>query len=431
MPLSRPTIPTDLIAPLFAPPTFARPEVIDALLTRLRADYPLAIAEVPGFDPHWIVTRYRDIQEISRRDDIFFSSDRSKTLVNQGGEALMRQYSGGAPHIFQTLVQMDPPMHTAYRAVTEPAFRPKALGAIIDRIRPIARAYVDKLAALAPACDFAVDIAFGYPANVVLSLVGVPEQDHPRLVELTHWLFSYADPDLMRPGADPTNPAEHIKTWTIVYEEFREYFAKVTADRRAQPQNDIASLIANAEIDGQPMTERALISYYIILSTAGHDTTAATTAMGMWLLAKRPDLLDRLKAQPRDISRFVEEAIRWTTPVKHFVRSAAQDYELAGELIAKGDLLYLSFASANRDEAVFDDPFCFDIDRNPNRHLGFGFGGHVCIGQHLARLEMRLFWEELIPRLRSVEATGDLKVSESEFVSGPKSVPITFTMEDA
>jgi cytochrome P450 len=153
--------------------------------------------------------------------------------------------------------------------------------------------------------------------------------------------------------------------------------------------------------------------------------------MGMWLLAKRPDLLARLKAQPRDISRFVEEAIRWTTPVKHFVRSAAEDYELAGQRIAKGDLLYLSFASANRDETVFDDPFCFNIDRNPNRHLAFGFGDHVCIGQHLARLEMRLFWEELIPRLRSVTAAGDLKISESEFVSGPKSVPITFAMEAA
>jgi len=429
MPLSRTTIPTELGAPLFAPSTFAQPEIIDALLARLRRDYPLAIAEVPGFDPHWIVTRYSDIQEISRRDDIFHSADRSKTLVNQGGEAVMRQYSGGAPHIFQTLVQMDPPMHTAYRAVTEPAFRPKSLGPIADRICPIAKAYVDKMAALAPACDFAVDIAFGYPANVVLGLVGVPEEDHPRLVELTHWLFSYADPDLMRPGADPTNPAEQIKTWTIIYEEFRDYFAKVVADRRTCPQDDIASLIANAEIDGCPMTERALISYYIILSTAGHDTTAATTAMGMWLLAERPELLARLKADPRDISRFVEEAIRWTTPVKHFVRSAAKDYDLAGQRIAQGDLLYLSFASANRDETIFNDPFRFDIDRNPNRHLGFGFGGHVCIGQHLARLEMRLFWEELIPRLRFVEPAGDLRISESDFVSGPKSVPITFAME--
>jgi cytochrome P450 len=429
MPVPRPTIPTELIAPLFAPATFARPEVIDDLLERLRRDYPLAVAEVPGFDPHWIVTRYRDIQEISRRDDIFHSADRSKTLVNQGGEALMRAYSGGAPHIFQTLVQMDPPMHTAYRAVTEPAFAPKAVGPMADNIRTIARSYVDKMAALAPNCDFAKDIAFSYPAHVVLGLIGVPEEDHPRLVELTHWLFSYADPDLMRPGADPTDPAEHIKTWTIIYEEFRDYFSKVTTDRRACPRDDIASMIANAEIDGCPMTERALISYYIILSTAGHDTTAATTAMGMWLLTKRPDLLARLKAQPRDIARFVEEAIRWTTPVKHFVRSAVEDYQLAGQHIAKGDLLYLSFASANRDDTVFDDPYCFDIDRNPNRHLGFGFGDHVCIGQHLARLEMRLFWEELIPRLHSVEMAGELRISESEFVCGPKSVPINFVMD--
>ncbi len=171
-----------------------------------------------------------------------------------------------------------------------------------------------------------------------------------------------------------------------------------------------------------------MISYFVIASTAGHDTTAATTANAMWELARRPGLLDRMKADPALIAGFVEEAIRWTTPAVAFTRSAAQDYELSGRQIRKGDMLYVSYLSANRDEEIFDDPFEFRIDRKPNRHIGFSYGAHICIGQHLARLEMRVFWEELIQRLVSVEMTGPGKWQESEFVCGPKYVPIRFKL---
>ena len=176
------------------------------------------------------------------------------------------------------------------------------------------------------------------------------------------------------------------------------------------------------------MEERAMISYFAIASTAGHDTTSATTATGMWVLAEQPQILARLKADPGLIPGFVEETIRWTSPVQQFVRSATQDYELKGRRIAKGDLIYLSYMSANRDEDVFADPFTFDPARSPNRHVGFGYGGHICLGQHLARLEMKAFWSELIPRLERVEMAGEGRIAESEFVSGPKSVPIRFAM---
>ena len=171
-----------------------------------------------------------------------------------------------------------------------------------------------------------------------------------------------------------------------------------------------------------------MVSYFAIISTAGHDTTSATTAMGMWLLAEQPALLQRLKDEPGLIPGFVEETIRWTSPVQQFVRSAVEDYELRGRTIRKGDLLYLSYISANRDEEVFSDPFTFDPARSPNRHIGFGYGAHICIGQHLARLEMKSLWEELIPRLESVEMAAPGKTTESEFVSGPKSVPIRYRM---
>jgi len=422
-------IPTDLVAPVFNPATFGQRGAVHEIFTRLRRDYPLSIADVPGYDPHWIVTKYADLREISRRDDIFHGGERSKTLISQAGEALVKKYTGGQSNIWRSLVQLDPPEHGAYRAVVAPSFMPDKIAQMKDSVRGIAKGYVDRLAEMAPSCDFAHDIAFLYPLKVVLDLMGVPEEDHPRMLRLTQWLFSYADPDLKRPGSDLTNPDEITKTWNIVFNEFKEYYSPIIEDRRRAPKPDIASLIANGRVFGNEMEERAMISYFAIVSTAGHDTTAATTATGMWVLAEQPALLARLKADPALIPGFVEETIRWASPVQQFVRSATEDYEIRGRTIRKGDLVYLSYVSANRDEEQFEQPFTFDPTRTPNRHIGFGYGAHICLGQHLARLEMRALWEELIPRLQSVELAGEPRLTESEFVSGPKCVPIHFSLQ--
>lgn len=428
-----PIIPVELIAPAFNPATFGIRGAPHALFTRLRKDYPLAIAEVPGYDPHWIVTKYDDIREITRQDHIFHSADRSKTLASKLAEQLMRQYSGGLPTIFKTLVHMDDPEHAEHRAVTQPHFYPQAIAKVEPMVRDMARSYIDafltKGANHGNSGDFATELAFPYPAEVVLTLIGVPKQDHRKMLDLTHWLFCYADPDLCRPGANITDPAEIIKTWDIVYNEFKAYYESMIAERQQCPVNDLTSAIANGKIGGCPMTERNMISYLVIASTAGHDTTSATTATGMWVLAENPDLLQRLKADPALIPGFVEETIRWTSPVQQFIRSATEDYTLRGQQIRKGDLLYLSYISGNRDEDVFKDPFTFDPARSPNRHVGFGYGPHICLGQHLARLEMKLLWEELIPRLASVSMAGEGRMTESEFVTGPKSVPIRYTLE--
>ncbi len=421
-------IPVELVAPVFNPVTFGQRGAVHALFTRLRRDYPLSIAQVPGYDPHWIVTKYADLREIARRDDIFHSGDRSKTLISQAGEALVKKYTGGQSNIWRSLVQLDPPEHGAYRAVLAPSFMPDKISQMKDAVRAIAKTYVDRMAAMAPTCEFAHDIAFMYPLKVVLDLIGVPEADHPRMLRLTQWLFSYADPDLKRPGSDLGNPDEITKTWNIVFNEFRNYYTPIIADRRATPRADIASLIANGKVFGNEMEERAMISYFAIASTAGHDTTSATTAIGMWVLAEQPELLIRLKADPALIAGFVEETIRWASPVQQFVRSATEDYAIRGRTIRKGDLVYLSYVSANRDEEQFENPFAFDPTRSPNRHIGFGYGAHICLGQHLARVEMKALWEELIPRLDFVEMAGEGRLTESEFVSGPKAVPIRFGM---
>ena len=201
--MAAPTIPTELIAPAFNPATFGQRGAIHEIFRRLRAEYPFAVAEVPGFDPHWVVTKHADLREITRQDRIFHSSDRSKTLASQLAEQLMRDYTGGAPHIFKTLVHMDEPEHTAYRQVTQAQFMPQSLDPLADGIRATARHHVDRMRDMGGRCDFATEVAFLYPLQVIMDLIGVPREDHARMLQLTQWLFTYADPDLCRPGAPP------------------------------------------------------------------------------------------------------------------------------------------------------------------------------------------------------------------------------------
>lgn len=429
--MNRPLIPTELIAPAFNPATFGigRREAIDQLFMRLRREYPLAIAEVPGYDPHWIVTKHEDIREISRNDHIFHSADRSKTLASQIAEKMMREWSGGMPTIFKTLVHMDDPEHAEHRNVTQARFYPQEVAKLEPQVREIARRYVDEFLAKGQGADFATELAFRFPCEVVLTLLGVPQKDHKKLLDLTHWLFTYADPDLCRPGANITDPQEIIKTWDVVYREFKNYYAPMIQERQKCPMSDIVSVVANGKVGGGcPMTERNMMGYLVILSTAGHDSAAATSAMSMWTLAEDPKLFRKVRDNPGMLRGFVDESIRWASPVQQFVRSATEDYVLRGRNIRKGDLLYLSYVSANRDEDVFKDPFTFNPERTPNPHLAFGYGTHICLGQHLAKLEMRVLWEELLPRLKSVEMAGPGKFAESEFVCGPKSVPIKYTL---
>jgi cytochrome P450 len=213
-----------------------------------------------------------------------------------------------------------------------------------------------------------------------------------------------------------------------VVQDFTDYFGAISADRRKNPRDDLATLIANAQIDGQPIGPFEATGYYTIVATAGHDTTSSSTAGAMWALATQPGLLERVRADPALIPNLIEEAIRWTTPVKTFMRSASADTELRGRKIAKGDWLMLCYASGNRDEEVFPNPDTFDIDRTPNRQLAFGSGAHVCLGQHLARMEMRILFEELLPRLKSVHLDGEPRYVESWFVNGLKTLPIAFEL---
>jgi cytochrome P450 len=420
-------IPQSIANTIVDPTAYADGARIDEAFRWLRREAPLSVVEPDQFRPFWAVTRHADILAVERDNETFHNGDTFTTLTTiEGGDQVMKM-TGGSPHLVRSLVQMDNPDHFNYRRLTQSWFLSQNLRALESRIREIARGFVDRMAAHGESCDFAHDVAFLYPLHVIMEVLGVPEADEPRMLKLTQELFGAADPDRKRAG-EASDSSDGLAALQATVVDFMTYFNAVTEDRRANPRNDLASVIANGAIDGAPLGHFEAMSYYIIVATAGHDTTSSTTAGALWALAENPEQLAKVKADPSLIPGLVEESIRWVTPVKHFMRSATRDVEVAGRAIAKGDWLMLCYPSGNRDETVFADPFVFDVTRTPNRQLAFGYGAHVCIGQHLARMEMRIFWEELLPRLDHVELAGEPKNMTANFVCGPKFVPIRFSM---
>ncbi len=423
-----PNIPQDIANTIVDPKAYADGKRVDDAFTTLRRDLPLAVAQPEGFDPFWVVTKHADIQEVERQNDLFHNGDTFTTLTNREGAAAVMKLTGGSPHLVRSLVQMDNPDHFAYRRLTQAWFLPQNLRKLEARIREIARGFVDRMASYGDRCDFARDVAFLYPLHVIMEVIGVPEADEPLMLKLTQELFGAADPEMNRSGEHVTDADKGVANVQQTVAELMMYFTEMSENRRRVPKEDLATVLANATIDGQPLGHFEALSYYIIAATAGHDTTSNTTAGALWAMLDHPDQLAKVKANPALIPGLVEESIRWVTPVKHFMRSATADTELAGRKIAKGDWMMLAYPSGNRDEEVFKDPFRFDVERTPNKHVAFGYGAHVCLGQHLGRMEMRILWEELLPRLDSIAMDGEPKNSEANFVCGPKALPVRFRM---
>ncbi len=293
-------------------------------------------------------------------------------------------------------------------------------------IRTIAKRTVDRLIDAGGEGDFVPLVSAPYPLHVVMQILGVPEEDEPKMLFLTQQMFGGQDEDLSGSGMKDMTPEQITAIVAGAVQEFEGYFAKLAADRRANPTDDVASVIANATVDGEPLNDRDMAGYYIIVASAGHDTTSASTAGAMHALAEDPEQFARLKADRDLLPGIVEEAIRWTTPVQHFMRTAAEDTEIGGQKIAKDDWLMINYVAANHDPAQFDDPRRFDASRSPNRHMAFGAGAHQCLGLHLARLEMRILFNELLDRIDSVELAGEPKRSKSSFVGGLKTLPLRF-----
>lgn len=426
----RPELPVDIAATLVDGTAYADGRIFDCYRW-LRANQPLGIASVPNYDPFWVVTRHADILKISQNNSLFLSGARGTTLSDQPTTARVMDITG-TPHLVKSLVQMDGSEHRNYRALTQAWFMPGSIRKRDAAIAALADDAARGFAALAGPdgsgrCDFVQDVAMAYPLKVVMQILGVPDADYPRMLRLTQELFGPTDPDTARAVA-AMSTADYLQMLMATVADFTAYFEAINADRRANPRDDLASLIANATIDGQPIGSFEAMGYYIIVATAGHDTTSSSTSAALWALATQPGLLDRIRADMTLVPALVEEAIRWATPVRTFMRSAADDTVIDGRAIAKGDWLMLCYGSGNRDEAVFAEPDRFDIDRKPNPQLAFGSGGHTCLGQHLARAEMRALFDRIIPMLGSVALDGEPKSVISTFVTGLKTLPIRFTL---
>ena len=409
--------------------TYADEARLHAMLTQIRTETPVAWAEPDDFEPFWLVTRYDDVRAVSSQNALFPSGVKQTILTRNAELAQIKAMTGGSPHQSITLIQMDGRVHMRHRLLTQSWFQPSSLKRRAGKLKAIAEEFADRMAALGGKADFASEVAFLYPLRVIMDILGVPPEDEPLILNWTLQLFGSDDPDLNLTGASSAIDAqEQLRAQFESAGQLAAYMEKLRQARIADPGEDLGSLIATGLIDGEPIKPETAVAYYMIVATAGHDTTASSTACGMWALTQHPELLGKLKAQPDLIPAFVEESVRWATPVKHFLRSASEDTELGGQTIRKGQLLMLCYPSANRDEAVFERPFVFDIERNANAHMAFGYGGHICIGQHLARMEMTNFWEAVIPRLDSVEAAGPAKLAAARLAGGFKTLPIRFEM---
>ncbi|MCU1639982.1 MAG: cytochrome [Nocardia sp.] len=401
------------------PAAYADETRLHEALTLLRRTDPVHRVEPEDYRPFWAVTRHADVMEIERNNRLFVSGPRPM-LVPAEMEA-QQQQSEAEGLVLRTLVHMDDPEHRVIRAIGADWFKPKAMHAMQQRVNELARGYVDRMAELGGECDFVQQVAAHYPLYVILSLLGLPESDFPRMLWLTQQMFGGEDPELQR----GTTPDERMQTLL----DFFEYFQKLTAARRAHPTGDLASTIANARVDGGHLTDFDAISYYIIIATAGHDTTSSTIAGGLHALIENPGELARLRDDPALLPTALDEMIRWVTPVKQFMRTATADTKVGGVPIPEGDSVLLSYPSANRDEDIFSDPFRFDVGRDPNKHLAFGFGVHFCLGAALARMETRALFAELLPRLTDIELAGTPQWVATTFVGGLKHLPIRYSLK--
>ncbi|GAA2771416.1 cytochrome P450 [Mycolicibacterium pallens] len=403
---------------LAEPRAYADEPRLHAALAHLREHAPVSYVEVPDYRPFWAVTKHADVMAIERDNELWINAPRPmlQTAATDDLSAANLAAGGG----LRTLIHMDDPLHRDIRKIGADWFRPKAMRALKTRVDELAKIYVDKMVEKGPECDFVQEVAVNFPLYVILSLLGLPESDFGRMLKLTQELFGGDDDELSR-GKDP----EELHAVIL---DFFQYFTALTAERRAHPTEDLASAIANATLDGEPLNDIDCLSYYVIVASAGHDTTSAAISGGLLALIEHQDQLARLKAQPDLMGTAVEEIIRWTAPVKEFMRTATADTEVRGVPIREGESVLLSYVSANRDEEIFDQPATFDVGRDPNKHLSFGYGVHFCLGAALARMEINSFFTELLPRLESIELAGEPEFISTIFVGGLKHLPIRYSL---
>jgi cytochrome P450 len=396
------------------PAAYADPTRWHSAAKQIRDHSPILKVSMPGYREFWAITKHADVMEVERNPAIFTNEPEPVLAPLASGSA-------AADSPVKTLIQMDGSEHKAHRGIVNEWFKPGNVRAMQSTVDGLATHYVDQMASMGGRCDFVTDVALQFPLQVILSILGLPKDDYARMLKLTQELFGAEDPDIARMGDDQS-------TMGVVL-DFVNYFTELAGNRRAHPTDDLSSVIANAEIDGQPLVDMDMLGHFIIIATAGHDTTSNAIGGGLLALIEDRDQLELLQRQPELIDRAADEIIRFVSPVKHFMRTCRQPFTIRDVTFGVGDLLYLSYASANRDDEVFANPMHLDVRReNASSHLAFGFGQHFCLGAHLARMEVRAIFRELLGRLEQIELVGDPTWIHSYFVQGPKSIPVSYQL---
>jgi cholest-4-en-3-one 26-monooxygenase len=389
--------------------------------THLRANAPVYKHPEPDGPGFWVITKHADVISCNR-DAASFSSEQERGGVvglEEGGlggggeteEARAARESGG-----RMMLMMDPPDHTRYRKLVNRGFTPRMIGQLEPHIRQLTDDVLDKAVAKGTEIDFVVDIAAELPLEVIAELIGVPSEERHKIFEWSNRMIGSEDPEYMVSAED---------TFNAQVEMFM-YAQQLAEKRRAEPGDDIITALLSGEVDGESLSDMDFNLFFLLLSVAGNETTRNAISHGMNAFLENPGQYELLVSDPdAHIAGAVEEILRWATPVMYFRRNATKDVELRGETIQAGDKISLWYISANRDEAVFDEPFRFDITRDPNPHIAFGGGGpHFCLGAQLARLEIRMLFEELAKRYPRIEALGPPDRLRSNFIGGIKHLPV-------
>jgi cytochrome P450 len=378
--------------------------------TRLRREAPVCRMQTEGFEPYWAITRHADIRDISTQPTLFLNAPTMQ----------VPRIGMPNPQPGRTIVNMDPPDHRIFRKPGVDYFTARNVARLAARIEEITTELLDGIAneGEESECDFVETVAAWLPLKAIAELLGVPEQDHAHILELTNRVLGGTDPEFQDEGGGPGGAMM----------QFLQYMAQLAMKSREDPREDLGSYLGQCEIEGQPMPEFELVSYYVAMATAGHDTTRNALSGGLLALIEHPEEFERLQSDPGLLDLAVEEILRWTTPVVNFTRTAARDTQFRGHAMTEGDRVTLFYPSANRDEAVFEDPFRFRLDRSPNPHLAFGIGEHFCIGAKLARLEIRTLLAQLVDRMSHVELAGPVERLRASFVAGPKHMPIRYRL---
>jgi cytochrome P450 len=404
----------------------------------LRNNMPVAKAIVEGYDPIWLISKHADIHEVEGLSEYFAAGggkenpgSHNPILQNQAGDEFTKQLLGGSLRIFHALPYIDPPEHTAVKNICFNWFKRPSVRKFESQFRDLARESIEQLKKLSERgeIDLVDDWALGFPLHVIMTLVGVPPEDEPRMMALTQEFFGSADPDHRREEIEALSPEAMAQQWAAIMGDFFTYFDILAEGRRAHPRDDLATVVACArQPDGEYWPKSVVYGWYMAAFTAGHDTASATLVGTLKLLAEHPDVLARVKADLSLVPNLVQEGVRCVAPVKQFVRAALNDHTIRGQAIKAGDRVMPLFQSGCRDEDVFDRPDEFNIDRKPNNHLGFGFGAHTCVGQHVAKEELKVMFEELLPRLESIEILGPGSVTQTNLAGGLKHLPAKLTI---